>query len=76
MAGNCTNCEKMRNWFIRGLSGNRVRITMKSGPPTITKMIGRTGPKTLSTDAGDIDMTDIDDVNRLNGANPTHPPRP
>ena len=66
----CVTCVKLRNWFLRGLQGNRVRITMKVGPPVITNIIGRTGPKTISTDAGDIDITDIDDVNRASGPNP------
>lgn len=67
----CVTCVKLRTWFIRALSGNQVRITMKvGGPPIITNIIGRTAPKTLSTDAGDIDITEIDDVNRASGPNP------
>jgi hypothetical protein len=66
---NCDACTKLRNWFIRALRGNQVRLTMKVGPPVITNIISRRAG-VLTTDAGDIDIKDIDDVNRASGPNP------
>ena len=65
----CVTCVKLRTWFIRALHGNQVRITMKVGPPVITNIVSRNAG-VLTTDAGDINIKDIDDVNRASGPNP------
>ncbi len=69
---NCGTCTKMRNWFIRALRGNSVRITFKAGPPVVTQIISRSGG-TLSTRTGDYAIKDIDDINRDSGRNPIKP---
>jgi len=71
---NCDTCAKLRNWFIRGLQGNRVRITMKAGgPPVITNITGRMGG-VLNTDDGAIKIDEIEDLNRASGPNPRRGP--
>jgi len=71
---NCDTCAKLRNWFIRGLQGNRVRITLKvGGPPVITNITSRKGG-VLNTDEGAIKIDEIEDLNRASGPNPRRGP--